>query len=71
MHGGTKSSLHAYLFMKGRFSIPMLGKFTGRLFPLFSIDGCISIMYDNPVFVKKISGKVGRLDNSENSKRQD
>lgn len=27
---------------------------TGRQFPLFSIDGFISIMYDNPVFVKRL-----------------
>jgi len=50
---GTKQSPFAYLFMKESFSMPVKGKCTGRHFPMFSIDGFISIMYDNPVFVKK------------------
>ena len=53
MHGGTKSSLYAYLFMKGSFSKPVQGKLMGRLFPLFTIDEFVAIMYDYPVFVKK------------------
>ncbi|MEH7885643.1 hypothetical protein V7654_15190 [Bacillus sp. JJ1609] len=51
---GTKQSPFAYLFMKESFSMPVKGKCTGRQFPLFSIDGFISIMYDNPVFVKRL-----------------
>jgi hypothetical protein len=34
--------------------MPVEGNCTGRQFPLFSIDGFISIMYDNPVFVKRL-----------------
>jgi len=34
--------------------MPVMGKCTGRQFPVFSIDGFISIMYDNPVFVKRL-----------------
>ena len=34
--------------------MPVEGNCTGRHFPLFSIDGFISIMYDNPVFVKEL-----------------
>jgi hypothetical protein len=53
MGARSRASVHIY-FMKGSFNKYVQGKFTGRPFPLFTIDGFVTIMYDNPVFVKKI-----------------
>ena len=41
--------------------MPVKGKCTGRQFPLFSIDGFISIMYDNPVFVKRLFSLIKHM----------